>query len=266
MNTSKLGLTVAPDISDRYVAFYPCFQASPDSLTTVIDRSGKGNHALAGGSGIGASAWSNANCFTCATPASTGAYLQKAASESWVWSPSRRDSVVFSTRIYTPNTVASDTIFRTGTAASTGGWWLETNSTGFTGSAPGVRAKFYDTVGGTLDPVGYAALAANTWTTVGLLIDGPGNQAYLFVNGVLAPVSTSVNPRPLTDISTMTVQAAAVDQWIGAGPSGASDVKRFRGLHFAIVPESAGAIANPQALMRRLHTAPFTALSRSELP
>ena len=270
---TKLGRALDPAaasvVSSRYVGFWPSFQASPDSLTTLIDRSGNGNNMVAGGSGIGGSAWSNSNVYTSATAANTGVYLSKAAAKlaAWTWTPTQRDSLVFSARVYTPNSAATDTIFRTGTANTTGGWWLETSSTGFTGSTPGARLKFYDTVTGTQDPVGFVSLPANTETSICAIIDGPGNQGFLFVDGLLAAVSTSTNPRPLVDISTMTVQqAAAADCYLGAGPSGATDVKRFRGVHLAVIPASAGAIADPYALAMRLHRHPYTQLTTRELP
>jgi hypothetical protein len=269
---AKVGRHVE-SISQRYVAFFPCLQAAPDDLTKVLDRSGKGNHAVAAASGIGGNAWANAQAFTSATAATTGAVLSKAAAAAWTWNPSNRDTLIFSCQVYTPNTVASDTIFRTGTAASTGGWWLETNSTGFTGSAPGVRAKFYDLVNGTQQSLGYAALPANTWASLCLILDGPGNQAYMFVNGELAAVSANTNPRSMnsgsggTSVNEMTVQqAAAADIYLGGSPSGATDVKRLRALHFAVVPASAGAIADPYALVMRLHRSPFNALAATELP
>lgn len=268
--SAKLGSLKTPIISPRYVAYFPCFQAAPDDLTKILDRSGKGNDAVAAGSGIGSAAWSTtANCFSSISSSGYGAYLPKAAAASWTWTASQHDSLVWSAQLYSPYGQASDTIFRTGTANSTGGWWIESGSTFFTGSTPGVKVKFYDTVAGVLDPVGNASVAANTWQTVGVIIDGPGNQAYLFVNGVLAPVSTSVNPRPLTDVAIMTVQAAAADPFINSSPTGHAETsygKKIRGMHYAIIPASAGPIADPAALAMRLHRNPFTALTENELP
>lgn len=265
----KLG-KVAPTISTRYAAFFPCLQAAPDSLVTLIDRSGKGNHALAGGSGIGAAAWSTtANAFSASNSTTTGAYLPKSAASSWVWTPTQRDTVVWSAQIFSPYAGASDTIFRTGTGSVTGGWWFETGATFGSGSTPGVKLKFYDTVTGVQDVVGNANVTASTWQTLTVIIDGPGNQAYVFVNGILAPVTASTNPRPLSNVNIMTVQAAAVDPYIMSSPTGHSETsytKKIRGMHYAIVPASAGAIPDCYALAMRLHRFPFTPLAASELP
>jgi len=265
----KLG-KVVPTISSRYVCYYPCLQASPDSLVQILDRSGKGNHAVAGGSGIGASAWSTtANAFSASSSSATGAFLAKAAAAGWTWTTGTKDSLVWSAKIFSPYAAASDTIFRTGTSNLTGGWWIESGSTFGSGSTPGAKLKFYDTVSGVQDPVGNVNLTASTWQTLTAIIDGPGNQAYLFVDGVLAAVTASTNPRPLVDINTMTVQAAAVDPYIMSTPTGHSETtytKKIRGMHYAIVPASAGAIPDCYALARRLHNFPFTPLSTSELP
>lgn len=263
----KLG-NLVQTISSRYVGFYPCFQAAPDSLVMVIDRSGKGNHAIAAGSGIGASAWSNANQFTSSISASTGANIPKAAAAGWNWNPTTKDSLVWSAKVTTPNTVAAggETIYRTGTSNATGGWFIETDSDAFTGAIPGVRVKFYDTTAGVRVPMGFASLPANTETTVTLIVDGPGNQFYLFINGLLAAVSTGTNPASLTVGDTYTVQAAAAEPYIGGTTLGCIDVKKFRGLHYAIIPMAAGAIPDPAALAMRLHRHPYTALSASELP
>lgn len=263
---AKLG-RVTDSISSRYIGFWPCFQASPDSLTTLIDRSGKGNHGVAGASGIGGAAFGTPLMFTSNTAANTGALLAKAALAGFLFNASRRDSLVWSARVQTPNSVSSDTIMRTGTSASTGGWWLETNSTGASGSAPGVRLKLYDTVLGAISPMGYAALPANTETTVGFIIDGPGNQFFLAINGVLAAVSTGTNPASAAGATTgIDVQASALDAYFGGASQGGSDVKKLRGVHIAVVPSSAGAIADPAALLMRLHQFPYTALAASELP
>lgn len=256
--------------STRYVCFLPCLQASPDSLTKLIDRSGKGNHAVAGSGGIGAAAWSTtANCFSAPSTADAGAYLAKTAYADWTWGDGIRDSLVFSAQVYSPYTAASDTIFRTGTSASTGGWWIETGAAFGSGSTPGAKLKFYDTAAGSVDTVGNINLTANTWQTVTAIIDGPGNQAYLFVNGVLAPVTTSTNPRALTDVSIMTPQPASVNPWIMSSPTGHSETtygKKTRAIHFAVIPQSAGAIASPVALAMRLHRNGFTPLATNELP
>ncbi len=263
----KLG-KVVPTISTRYVGFYPCMQAAPDSLVTVIDRSGKGNHAIAGSSGIGASAWANANTFTSATAANTGANIPKSAAAAWTWNATTKDSLIWSARVYTPNSVSAgaETIFRTGTANTTGGWFLETDSDAYTGAAPGVRLKLYDTTAGVRNPMGFGSLPANTETTVTIIMDGPGNQFYMFINGVLAPVTSGTNPAALTAGDIYTVQAAAAEPFIGGAITGVTDVKRIRGLHYAIVPASAGAIPDCYALAMRLHRFPFTPLASSELP
>ena len=268
MAITKVG-RIAASISTRYVGFWPCFQAAPDSLTTLIDRSGAGNNVPAGASGIGASAWSNANQFTSSNAATTGAALPKALLAAFNFNSSVRDSLVFSVRVSTPNSNAGDTIMRTGNGSVTGGWWLETNSTGYTGAAPGVRLKMYDQSTGAQAPMGYASLPANTETTICFIIDGPGNQFYLFKDGVLATVSSGVNPTTLSGVITTSMNvlvAAALDPYFGGASPGVTDVKKLRGCHIAIVPASAGAIADPVALAARLHQYPYTALTARELP
>lgn len=266
MAIQKVG-RIVDSISPRYVGFWPCFQAAPDSLTTLIDRSGKGNHCLAGASGIGAGAWANANTFTTTNASTTGAYLPKAAYAAWTWDATNKDTMVWSARILIPTiTTAGDTIFRTGTSASTAGWWIETHPTAFTGATPGIRVKLYDKVNGSADVLGYCSITANTEFTFTLVLDGPGNQVYMCVNGVIAPVTSGANPRALSaSVNTLTPQASAVDPYVGSSPTGA-DVKRIRGLHIAIIPESAGPIPDVSALAMRLHRNPFTALTAKELP
>lgn len=264
----KLG-NIAPTISTRYVAFYPCFQATSDAL--LKDRSGKGNDGVFTGtwfSAPAANAWPNANQFTSSTSSAVGANIPKAAAASWTWNPTTKDSLVWSAKVTTPNSVlaGSETIFRTGTGSASGGWFIETDSDAASGSLPGVRVKFYDTVAGARNGVGWCSLPANIEATITFILDGPGNQAYLFINGLLAAVSSSTNPAPLTVGDTYTVQAAAAEPYLGGTTIGCTDVKKFRGVHYAIIPASAGAIPDPSALAMRLHRSPYTALSASELP
>jgi hypothetical protein len=264
----KLGQVSNPVPSNRYVGFYPCLQNAADSTiyNSIVDASGKNNHAvLAGAANAHTNAWGTPNCYTAGAVYGNFAYVLKSAFADWIWSPTKRDSLLWSGRVYLP--VAGDgALMAFGTSSTTGGFWIETSATGYAGG-PGIRIKFYDTTIGTADPLGYAQLTVAAWHTVTIILDGPGNQGYLFVDGLIAPVNASSNPRALPDIATMTIQGAALNPtFLGLNGGGGANPARGHGFHFAVIPRSAGSIADPYALAMRLHRNPLTPLAENELP
>jgi hypothetical protein len=272
MASITTGKISAPTISSRYWGFYKCLEGTGTVLT---DSSGKGHDTVLVGT---FGTWSATPEYYQSKNSANGCTIPKLGVDDWHWNsqvtdpqllPIVHDTLIWSARVYTPNTLASGTIFRTGTGTTAAGFFIESLSTGYNGG-PGVRAKFYDNVGPVTTTVP-GPLPANTWTTVGVCLDGGSGrnssiEFSLYINGEAAIVK-GFGTNPIRSVLTGNLgTATGANPFVGGIPSGEVDLKRIYGIHYLVIPESAGLIPDIPAVMRRLHQDPLLALTSAEIP
>lgn len=248
-NQLKLG-TQKTNISQGYIAYYPCLQANTD--TTLVDRSGQGRTGSVGTLTTG-EVWANANWAT--TLASANKHLSISAADflsGWTFSPSDRQSLFFAFR--TKMTLPGSTLALVGNVGATPGFKGQVTTGGK------MSWNYYDgttTVSGTQ---GSGSISGATEYSIAMFIDGINMQAMWWQDGV-RQLSTWTNLATLT----ATVSGNAGPFLFGASLAGDTGIAaQFRGIHLIKAPQSYGAFAYYDELALRLHRAPFTPISADE--
>lgn len=106
----RLGGVISPSYSPGYIAHYPCFQDSADTVLT--DRSGNARHATFGAGLTTGEAWGTANTFSGTDTAAED--YAKLAQGDFTYNYSAGDSLVIAARITMAAPGASRTLFANG--------------------------------------------------------------------------------------------------------------------------------------------------------
>lgn len=179
--------------SSRYIAFFPCFQASPD--LTWIDRSGKGNNGSLG-TLTAAEAWNTtANRLSSLASANKHPYLSKAIIQAnWRWNQSFRDSFLVSFRI--KPTLANSEIFGTCFGVAEGGFKASITAGG------GLSVALYDRINATVvgGGVGFTDAVWASEHTITIWLDGINNSYSVYVDGVVYVANASLATTPVLEL------------------------------------------------------------------
>lgn len=258
MGRMAAGRFASANRASGYIAFYPCLQPNSAGETTLLDRSGKGNHATLG-TLTTAEAWGTlANRFATLAAASKKASLPKAAlAAGWRWNAGRRDSLLIHMRARV--TPAAANFLGNANATGEGGFKFVTTLAG------NWAVNFYDAVN-TLSVFSASTLVDGSWGSndhsLMLYLDGPNNAYSRYVDGVLLD-----GPLSLAGVTVLEPQGTTFDLTIGGAQlAAASTDARFLCIHILSAPQSYGSCRDPALLARRLHQSPLVLVQRGEWP
>lgn len=241
----KIGTFAPVTPSTGYLFAYPAMQPVSDG-TTIIDRSGKGQHGIFGAALTAANAWANSGYFTTAASASDQ-YGRAPHSAIAPWN------------------FATDCLV----VAFRGKFAPPASTLGIFGSGvKGVRIRANVTTNvmdvGLQHDGGVAfgcstgiAVCDNTEHSICLFVSKLNNRMYMYADGVY---------RSELDISSVaSITWAGTETWrIGQAEGTAGLTAQFHGINAA---RKTGALpANYAGIANRLHNAPFVLLSQTEWP
>lgn len=255
----KLGQVRSNNISQGYIAFWPCFQANTD--TSVTDRSGQGVNGSFNSLTTG-EAWTTANRLSNPTTSSHNVSLAKAAitAKGWQWNANRKDSLFMSVRARLTLPGGATPWMGNANGASEGGLKFNVDNNGKW------QHGFYDKVNSTSQFSALTTVDASWGSadhTIGLFLDGPNNTYTRYVDGVLLD-----GPIALASVAVLEPQSSTFDWNFGCSQTGqaANVASKFYGFHLITAPQSYGAIVRPDNLAMRLHRNPVLPINTSEWP
>lgn len=254
---TKLSQLKAQTPAAGYIAFYPMFQPATD--TTITDRSGKGNAGLIN-SGIVGELWATANCVTAKAVASGTKRISvpKAAWLAWTFNATVRESLLIFMRVQ----IADPAAVRN---------WCGNGASGFAGGGINMQLKtgadwgkavikFMDRTDASTSAFADVMLGADiatAWHDLAVLVDGPNNLAYSYVDGV------PVNSVSITTIDAMDGNSTGETFSIGSPTASAGFDTKIQCVHVLRLPAGLSPI-NRDALIYRLHKNPTLPLTTKE--
>ena len=243
-----------------YIAFYPCLQPNSAGETSLLDRSGKGNHAGLSTLTTGEAWGTLANRFSTLAAASKKGVLAKATfAAGWLWNASRRDSLLIHARVRVALPVGNTNILGNSNGVNESGLKWQITPTGqwsFSAHDQVNAANMFSS----------ASLVDGSWGgnhhSLCVYLDGPNNTYTRYVDGALLD-----GPLSMSAVTIIEPNASTFDFHIGGSQLVATSIDcNWLGIHILAAPQKAGSCRDPALLARRLHQSPLVLVQRGEWP